>query len=137
MSVRLIFYVGEPFAEVQGCVESMREQMVLLGWIPTKPFARVRQDALGLLGKGEYMIMHNLHTCWEEQASPHSIQGGCAVHVFSWALTAGGASLSDSVEGAWLALCCCLIPCRAVDLVLINLRVQGTLEQSGRICLGE
>lgn len=82
--------------------------MVVLGWIPIRPFARIRQDALGLPGKGEYTIMHHLCTCWEEQASPGSIRGGCAVHVFSCAVTAAGDFLSDNVEGAWLALCCCV-----------------------------
>lgn len=74
--------------------------MVVLGWIPIRPFARIRQDALGLPGKGEYTIMHHLCTCWEEQASPDSIRGGCAVHVFSCAVTAAGDFLSDNVEGA-------------------------------------
>lgn len=82
--------------------------MVVLGWIPVIPFARIRQDALGLPGKGEYMIMYNLYICWEERASPNSIRGSCAVRGCSCALTAAGDFLSDSVEGAWLALCCCV-----------------------------
>lgn len=83
------------------------------------------------------MRMHNLCTCWEEQASPHSIQEGCAVHVCSCALTAAGAFLSDSMEGAWLALCCWVDHLQRCCLMLINFLVQGTLEQTGRICLGE
>lgn len=118
-------------------MKALVKQMVVLGWIPTMPFARIRQDALGLPGKGEYMRMHNLYSCWEGQASPHSIQEGCAMCVCSCALTAAGAFLSHSMEGAWLALCCCADHLQRCCLVLINLLVQGTLEQTGRICQGE
>lgn len=40
-----------------------------------------RWNALGLPDRGEYMIMHNLCTCWEEQASPDGIRGAVP-HVF-------------------------------------------------------
>lgn len=111
--------------------------MVLLGWIPTMPFARARQDSLSLPGKGEYMIMHNLCTCWEEQAAPHSIRGGRAVHVFSSARQLQVLSCHTAWKGS-LLLCSSpaevFITCRGVHLVLVNLLVWGTLEQSGRIC---
>lgn len=52
------------------------------------PFAKINWDALCLPGREEYMITHNLYTCWEEQASPDSTQGDCTTRVFNWALTA-------------------------------------------------
>ena len=84
----------------------LKAQLVALRWIPAMPFARIRRDALGLPGRGEYMIMHNLYTCWEEQASPDSIQGGCTVRVFNCALPAADDLLLDSMEDGWVFLCC-------------------------------
>lgn len=84
---------------MQNSVESMSETNGGIG-IPATSFARIRWDALALPVRGEYMIIHNLYTCWEGQASPDSIRGDCTI------LTVVDDLLLDSTEGGWVSLCC-------------------------------
>lgn len=52
MSVRSIFYVGELFAEVQSCVESVRETNGAVGMDSNNAFCQSKAGSLGFTWQG-------------------------------------------------------------------------------------